>query len=217
LLKQIFQGLLQMIGDMMQQRWWLALAIAAILAGPATAQFSDSFNFLKAVRDRDGAKVTEMVDAPTGRVLINTKDGASGDSALHIVTRGRDETWLRFMLAKGAKTDLRNNAGETPLGIAARIGFAEGVQALLAGNANVNFPNARGETALILAVQQRDMPTTRLLLAAGADPKLSDRAAGMNARDYAARDPRAATLLKLIDQHLAAGGKQPAAVAGPKL
>jgi hypothetical protein len=39
----------------------------------------------------------------------------------------------------------------------------------------------------------------RLLIQNGASPKIGDNVTGMNARDYAARDPRAAPILKILD------------------
>ena len=56
-----------------------------------------------------------------------------------------------------------------------------------------------GETALIVAVQQRQVPIVKLLLAAGADPDQADSAAGYSARDYAKRDNRSREILKLIE------------------
>ena len=85
---------------------------------------------------------------------------------------------------------------------------------LLTYRANPNLANAAGETALIVAVQHRDVETTRLLLDKGANPDQTDNVAGMSARDYAARDARNPELAKL----LAAQPKQvKRAVAGPKL
>ena len=52
---------------------------------------------------------------------------------------------------------------------------------------------------LIVAVQQRQPQTVRLLLEAGADPNKADHAAGYSARDYAKQDRRTTELLKLID------------------
>ncbi|WP_231639067.1 ankyrin repeat domain-containing protein [Sphingomonas profundi] len=188
----------------------LAIGLAA---GPATAQFSDSYKFLKAVRDRDGAKVTEVIDQP-GSTLVNVR-GDDGDAALHIVTKRRDATWLAFLLAKGAKPDVRDTQGNTPLGLAAQIGFSEGAALLIDRGAGVNATNNQGETPLILSVQARDLATVRLLLASGANPALTDRVAGLSARDYAARDRRSAAILKLIDDTKPAKPKGP--VAGPRL
>lgn len=174
------------------------LAVIALLAPVAApAQFSDSFNFLKAVRDRDGAKVTEVLAKP-GTVIVDTRAPGSGEAAIHIVTRGRDAQWLTFMLAKGARPDLRDTSGTTALMIASQLGWGEGAEILLRRGANVNLAGPSGETPLIRAVQNRDIAMVRILLAGGADANRPDNAAGLSARDYAARDPRAASILRAI-------------------
>lgn len=183
-----------------------------MLAVPASGQqsFSDSFSFLKAVRERDGDKVTDLVSEP-GSVVINTRDRGSGEGALHIVVRGRDLSWLSFLLGKGARPDIQSNRGETPLTLAAQIGWVEGAEQLLARRASVNLANGRGETPLILATQRRDLAMVRLLLGRGADPKRTDNVAGMSALDYARQDPRAGAVLKLLEAKAAPARP----VAGP--
>ncbi len=180
----------------------LALALTAIgVPHIASAQFSAGYTFLKSVRDRDGQKVTDAIAKPgSGAIIIDTRDPATGESALHIVTRGRDTVWLNFLLVKGARPDVRNTAGETPLMIAAQIGWAEGISLLLEKRASVDLANAAGETPLIRAVQNRDVGTVRLLLMAGANPAKRDIGSGLSARDYAVRDPRGALILRTIDE-----------------
>lgn len=182
------------------------------LAAPASGQqgFSDSFNFLKAVRERDGDKVTDLVAEP-GSVVINTRDRGSGEAALHIIVRGRDLNWLVFLLGKGAKPDIQSGRGETPLTLAAQIGWVEGAEQLLARRAGVDVANSRGETPLILATQRRDIAMVRLLLNRRADPKRTDNVAGMSALDYAQQDPRAGAVLKLLEARVAPAKP----VAGP--
>lgn len=178
----------------------LAASIILALAVPAFAQqtFSDSFNFLKAVRERDGDKVTELVSEP-GSIVINSRERGSGEGALHLVVRGRDLNWLAFLLGKGARPDIQSNRGETPLTLASQIGWVEGAEQLLSRRASVNLANGRGETPLILATQRRDIAMVRLLLARGADPKRTDNVAGMSALDYARQDPRAGAVLKMLE------------------
>ena len=191
-----------------------ALAALALLAGaPAAAQrYSDTYTFLKAVKERDGDKVTSLVSVP-GTTVINADDRATGDRAVHIVARDRDYNWLAFLISKGAKVDAHNNAGETPLTIAATLGWTEGAQLLLTRGAAVDLANSRGETPLILAVRRRDLPMARLLLNRGANPKKTDSAAGYSAIDYAKQDARAGAILKLLEAPPEAA--KPA--AGPKL
>lgn len=176
-----------------------AAALALAISVPAIAQsYSDSFTFLKAVRERDGNKATELVNQP-GTTVVNLRDPSSGEAALHIVTKGRDYTWLSFLLGKGARPDIQNGSGETALLLAAQIGWTDGAELLLSHGATVDLPNQRGETPLIIAVQHRDVPMVRLLLSHGADPKRTDHAVGYSALDYARQDSRAAPVLRLLE------------------
>ena len=195
---------------MTKKRRLLIAGLLAAMAVPAFAQYSDSYNFLKAVRDRDAEKVGAIIANPSS-VALNARDGGSGEGALHILTRGRDVTWLRYLLSRGARPDLQDNDGNTPLMIAAQIGWAEGAEALLDRGANVNLPNGQGETPLILAVQRRDLALVRILLAKGADASHTDSAAGLSALDYARRDNRSAAILRLLE----APRNQPLQVYGP--
>jgi len=186
----------------MTNRSLFSVAIAlSVLATPGSvqAQFSESFNFLKAVKERDGAKVTEFLNKPgSGSVIVNTRDGSTGETALHLVAAGRDSLWLGFLLQRGANPDIRDGRGNTALMIATQLGWTDGIQTLLARRAGVDVTNSSGETPLMRAVQNRDIASVRLLLAAGANPSKPDNAAGLSAKDYAARDPRAAAILKEI-------------------
>jgi len=191
-------------------------AIALLIPVAASAQFSDSYNFLKAVRERDGDKATQLLNEP-GSTIVNTKDITSGESALHIVTQRRDLTWLGFLLQRGANPDARDKNGLTPLMLATTLRFADGAEALLARKAKVDEANNSGETALIRAVQQRDLAMVRLLLKAGANPDKQDTIAGQSARDYAKgdfRNPQILDAIKATDKERDTGtGK--AEVFGP--
>lgn len=176
-----------------------AAAMLALSAVPAAAQFSDSYNFLNAVRQSDGTKATKALEG-NGATLVNTRDYSTGETALLITIKRRDLTWSSFLLGKGANPNVRDGQGNAPLHAAALLGFTEGAELLLGRNAQVNLANNSGETPLIIAVQQRNVPMVRLLLTNGADPKLADRIAGKSARDYASEDPRGAAVLKVIDE-----------------
>jgi hypothetical protein len=177
---------------------WLA-AVAISFSVPAAAQFSDSYNFLKAVKDRDGEEATKFLSEP-GTVIVNTRDYTTGGTALHIVVERRDNTWLGFLLQKGANPNLSDKAGVTPLMLATQLRFVDGVRTLLGNQARVDETNKQGETALILAVHIRDSELVRLLLANGADPDRADTIAGKSARDYAKEDRRAGPILAEIEK-----------------
>ena len=189
----------------------LAASIFLLLSAPLAAQaYSDSYSFLKAVKERDGSKVQALITAP-GSVVINTRDRSSGESALHMIVRDRDLPWLNFLLGRGARPDAQNNQGATPLSLAAQLGWVDGAELLLARRASVDLANSRGETPLILAVHNRDIAMVRLLLARGANPKRTDSSAGLSAIDYARQDARSNVILKALETPPA----QPRPVYGP--
>ncbi|BBF68353.1 ankyrin repeat domain-containing protein [Sphingobium sp. 3R8] len=186
-----------------------SLALALLVPGPAQAQFSDNYNFLKAVKDKDGEKVTNLLQKP-GSTVINSRDVSTGENALHILVARRDGTWLTFLLSKGANPNLTDNDGNSPLMDAVQGRFEEGVRTLLAYKAQVDKVNDSGETPLIRAVQLRDVGLVRLLVAQGANPEKRDTIAGMSARDYAKRDGRTPGLTEALD-----AAKPAAAPKGP--
>lgn len=175
----------------------IAAAAALALAAPASAQqMSEGYEFLKAVKDRDGTKVTDALNAP-GSTVVNARDLTTGESALHFVVARRDTTWLRFLLGKGANPNIADRNDVTPLQLAANLGWADGVEILVKAGANVDQPNETGETPLIAAIHRRDAALVRTLLAAGANPDRSDNS-GRNALDYAKLlGPQSAIMVEL--------------------
>ena len=157
---------------------------AFALAVPAQAQFySEGYEFLEAVRDRNGTEATEMLNQP-GTTVINTRDITSGETALHVVVSRRDLTWTRWLLQEGANPNLADSRGRTPLNAAVENGFLEGVEVLVARGARVDVASETGETPLMTAVHSRNIELMEILLEAGANPDLNDNA-GRSARDYA--------------------------------
>jgi ankyrin repeat protein len=161
----------------------LILPVASGVVAPAAmAQFSDSYNFLKAVKDRKGEDAEKLLAEP-GSVIINTRDITSGETALHIVIQRRDSAWLGYLLQKGANPNLADKKGTTPLMLATQLGYVEGIDVLTRRKAQVDQSNRAGETALILAVQLRNTEAVRALLKAGANPDKTDSRAGYSALD----------------------------------
>ncbi|MCU0728838.1 MAG: ankyrin repeat domain-containing protein [Sphingopyxis sp.] len=172
--------------------------LALVAAAPATAQLmSPSFRFLEAVRDRDGQEVQDMLSQ--NPLLINTRDVSTGKTALMIVVERRDTTWLRFLLQRGADANAADRSGLTPILSAAQGGFVDGIQPLIDRGARINASNASGETPLHFAVQRRDLAMVRVLIAAGADPELTDNVTGRSPRDYARQDSRAGAILEALN------------------
>ena len=159
------------------------VGIASVPLAPAAAQmFSEGYQFLKAVKDRDGNVATDMLNKP-GTQIVNSRDLTSGDTGLHIVVQRMDDLWVRFLLQRGADPNIRNKRGVAPLQLATSIGFIEGAEELIKGGASVNISDQTGETPLIAAVHARNVPMVRMLLSKGADPDRNDNS-GRSARDY---------------------------------
>ena len=193
-----------------------ALAGLSLAAAPAQAQYSPGYQFLKAVKDKDGSKVLEMLHQP-GSTLLDSRDITTGEGALHIVVERRDLTWVEFLLAQGANPNIRDNKGVTPLVIATQIGFVDGAGQLIAKGAKVDIPDSTGETPLIFAVHKHDIPMMRLLLRAGADPDRSD-SSGRSARDYAKLEDKDGTLTDVIDtEALPTDQREGASTYGPSI
>ncbi len=193
----------------------LAAATAGALApAPASAQFRGAYGFLQAVESRDGNKATDALkDDPS---FVNTRNPDTGETALIIVAKRRDPTWLRFLIGKDADPSIADRQGVTALMHCALLNFTEGAEALLDAKAPVDQTNRRGETALILAVQAKNAAMVRLLVRHGANPDKTDHIAGMSARDYAKRDDRTGQYLALLDAKADATPRDPGAVFGPK-
>ena len=178
----------------------IAAALAsAVFATPVAAQmFSDRYEFLEAVKDREGEKVTDMLNEP-GSVIVNTRDLASGETAMHIVTKRQDVLWIRFLADRGANPNIADKRGVTPLMLATSLNFVDCVEALIAAGARVEVTNDTGETPLIAAVHARNSSLVRLLLDKGANPDRNDNS-GRSARDYATLMGRSSSVLAEIER-----------------
>lgn len=192
----------------------VGVAAVGIAASPVAAQFfSSGYEFLKGVKDRDGAEVTKVLEG-TNNAVINARDKSTGETAMHIVTQRRDAVWIRFLASKGANPNIADKSGVTPLQIATSLGYIEGVEELLTAGASVDVANSTGETPLISAVLRRDIPMIRLLLSNGANADHSDNS-GRTARDYAKFDGNSRLLDEIKRSDEDRKDKKPANSYGP--
>lgn len=175
---------------------------------------SVGYQFLSAVRDRDVNKALGLIQS-NGAAVINFRTD-NGESALHVVASNRDLTWLGYLISQGGDPNIaKRQNGDTPLHIAARSGWLEGVDLLIGKRARVDATNRLGETPLIVAVQHRQLPVIRRLLEVGADPNRTDNASGRSARDYAKLDSRSGREITQLMDMIKPKATRP--VAGPKL
>jgi ankyrin repeat protein len=193
----------------------VAAALAFTVMPAAAQQFSDGYEFLKAIRDSDGGKVNKFMLDRSLRI-VNTKDRGTGEGALHIVAKRSDALYLRVLLqADDINPNLQDGRGNTALLVAVEQNWGEGVGVLIKYRANVNLANNGGETPLIRAVQMHNIEIVRQLLEAKADPDRADFGSGKSARDYARENTRYPNIAKLLAD-TPKGGKK-AGGTGPKL
>lgn len=190
----------------------LAAAIGALsVPAPAHAQFTKGYKFLEAVKKKDGVEVEQAITEP-GSTVINARDVSSGITALHIVTERRDLTWLRYLVAKGANVNARDDKGVTPIQLATNLGWIDGVEYLVSKKADLDESNVTGETPLISAVHRKNLTLMRILLKGGADPDRADNS-GRSARDYAMLTGEDSQLVATIDAHAKSKEEREAAKA----
>ena len=185
----------------------VTIAMAAVSIGialPTAAQtYSDGYKLLKAVEERNREDFDALV--AKNRTVINARDLSSGRTAMHIAVDRRDIVWLVYLANQRANPNIADNDGVTPLMRASRIGFFEGVEALVKAGAQVDTPSDTGETPLISAVLRGDTQMMRILLGAGANPDRTDNS-GRSARDYARLDGRGSKTMEEIERSAKAAG-----------
>lgn len=182
----------------------LAVPVSMAIENSALAQgFSDGFNFLKAVKERNGTEAEKFLKSANGSVVVNAKDDGTGETALHIIAAQRFEQWTAFLLQHGANPNIADKQGVTPLMVAVRSNFVDAADWLIKYKARIDQTNRKGETAAIWAVQLNKPELLRLLMRAGANPDKADYS-GQSARDYA-KISRASGLSAIIDSKGAGG------------
>lgn len=106
-----------------------------------------------------------------------SETNSEGNTALHLAAAEGLTRWVRLLLESGAKPDLLNHEGLSPMHLAARNGRSELLSLMLAKlPAAVNLLSSRGQTPLYLAVMHRQAEAAGVLLAAGARADIADEA-----------------------------------------
>jgi hypothetical protein len=109
-----------------------------------------------------------------------------------------------ILVARGARIDVTDDKGHTPLHMAARAGHTPMVAFLLDAGADLEHRSDKGLTPLYQAVTGGHPDTVRLLLERGADPEV--RADGVSALELARREHRD-TITGLLLAHMQSGDR----------
>ena len=153
----------------------LALAIA-LLALPASAAPATD---IRAIAD------------------VNARE-VDGTTALHWAVRADNTVETRRLLRAGARPDVSNRYGVTPLALAAANGNAAILSLLIAAGADPNAPSAQHEPVLMTASRSGSVDAVRCLLDHGADVNAREPWQGETALMWAAGQNHAAIAQLLI-------------------
>ena len=129
-------------------------------------------------RARELRRAVRSQDLNTAEKLLSEGVGVFEDQEASlgcIATRREDLGMLDLLIRAGvdinqADRRSRDHKSRTPLMEAARKGWEEGVESLLAAKANTEVADETGATALSLAVRGGKVDVVKLLLRAGANP-----------------------------------------------
>uniref|UniRef100_A0A7E4VRA1 phospholipase A2 n=1 Tax=Panagrellus redivivus TaxID=6233 RepID=A0A7E4VRA1_PANRE len=104
--------------------------------------------------------------------LLNARDEATGNTALHVATYKASLMGLLYLQGKNIDLNVRNKAGQTALHIYTARTDLGMIVTLTSYNCDLNTANRNGDTALHIAVSNRFIEVTRYLLSVGADPNV---------------------------------------------
>ncbi len=169
-----------------------------------------------------GADVNARESWREQTALMWAAEGAHPELTEFLVERGADararaaaNDW-GVQITSEPRAQYRPTGGLTPLLFAARSGCSGCVRSILAGGEDIDRPTPDGVTALMLAIDNFEFDTAKVLLDAGANPHLADwwgRTAlylAVDMNDYVPRTPaypRSASTsgTDIVRQLLAAG------------
>ncbi|KAL4777197.1 hypothetical protein BDW60DRAFT_221145 [Aspergillus nidulans var. acristatus] len=151
----------------------------------------------------ESASSVPSVGTPSSSVTdlapLSSVGGTLRAEDLFNAIRGSDLRTVKACLAEGVDIEKHDDNGDTPLGVAARVGHRPIVQCLLEARAQVNARSAGGKTALMLASYEGFEGVVQLLLQHNADcQEYSDE--GLTCLHYATFRHASAGLIRLLTQ-----------------
>jgi len=163
---------------------------AMLLAGTAAAQQT----LADLVRAGQREAVLAAITSPDLDVNALEPDGST---VLHWATYTVDHELVRALLDAGAKADLVNLYGSSPLSEAVKLADVALVRMLLEAGADPDSPNQDKQTALMLASSVGSLEIAALLIEKGADVNAVETFRGQTALMWAAAEnhPAIAELL----------------------
>jgi ankyrin repeat protein len=139
--------------------------------------------------------VLAAITSPDIDLEAKEPDGAT---ALLWATYKVDHELVRALLKAGARANVINQYGASPLSEAVKLGDLELVRLLLDAHADANSPNQENQTALMLASDIGSLKIAELLIARGANVNAVENFRGQTALMWAAAGNHADTVDLLL-------------------
>lgn len=172
--------------------FWL---LASVFSAPAEAQFSDSWEFMKAVEEADYEEMRSRIFKGANVNRLN-KDGFP---AIVIAADKSDRDLIKFLFNQGARINAATRERrETALMRRAEVGDSETLALLLELGADMSLHDKTGVTALMRAARSRKQRIVKTLLEAGARVNETDFT-GKSALGFA-RDVRDRRIMRLLEE-----------------
>jgi ankyrin repeat protein len=131
---------------------------------------------------QSGRKIMAETVLKTGGVRLDGKDKL-GNTALHYLCTADMADLAEKVIIAGADVSLANNAGQTPLHLAAGGGILSVIRLLLDKGAKINAQDMEDKSPLIYAIENDQADAAEYLLISGAD-KHSRTITGLFPRDF---------------------------------
>jgi ankyrin repeat protein len=179
----------------------IVIPLAALLA--CASSFAASFETTAASPVADAAM---RRDTASLRSLLShgadvNAPQADGTTALHWAAHWNDLEAAGLLIRAGAKAQIANRLGATPMMLAAENGNAAMIATLLKAGADVNAPVlSHGETALMMAARSGNMDAVKLLLDSGAQENSAENLRGTTALMWAAEQSHPDVIALLLER-----------------
>jgi ankyrin repeat protein len=161
------------------------VAIGMLSLGAATASIASSGQETLADLIRDGNREAVLAAITSPDIDVDAKE-PDGSTALLWATYKVDHELVRALLKAGAKANVTNNYGSSPLTEAVKLGDPDLVRLLLDAGADPNSANQDNQTALMLASGIGSLKIAELLVARRANVNAVENFRGQTALMWAA-------------------------------
>lgn len=164
----------------------VALAASPAMSGEVVelAQLQRPAPLVDAVRDRNSKAVDALLS--TGQRVDVNQRSMDGTTALHWAVYHDDFPLMERLIRAGARTNVQNDYGASPMSEAAVVGDVKVLKRLLAAGADVESPNADGQTALMILARTSNVEAAKLLIAHHANVNAREQWHGQTALMWAA-------------------------------